>query len=57
MKNKNLQDLLDKVIQEEKNEINSLDDYSSHLIKGGYDELSLDDDGCSKLKGCSKIKN
>lgn len=57
MKNKNLQDLLNKVIQEEKSEINSLDEQSSQLIKGGNNDLSLDDDGCSKHKGCSKIKN
>ena len=57
MKSKRLSDLLNKVIQDEKNDITSLDDYSSHLIKGGEREFDEFDDGCSKVKGCSKIKN
>ncbi|WP_343688016.1 hypothetical protein [Chitinophaga sp.] len=55
MGNKNLQDLLKKVmIEENQKEISNLDDAASYMIRGGYDELELS--GCSKIKGCVKSK-
>jgi hypothetical protein len=53
MKNKNLQELFEKVMQEEKKEIKSLDEKSSALIKGGTGEGSSSPcivDNCSKIR-------
>lgn len=56
MGNKNLQDLLKKVmIEENQKEISKLDDAASYMIRGGK-ELDLEVDGCSKIKGCVKSK-
>lgn len=50
MENKNLEELLKKVIEENKKEndgnISSLDEKSSTLLKGG----EADPNGCSKIK-------
>lgn len=55
MGNKNLQDLLKKVmIEENQKEISTLDDAASYMIRGGLKELEVD--GCSKIKGCVKSK-
>ncbi|WP_307144309.1 hypothetical protein [Siphonobacter sp. SORGH_AS_1065] len=56
MKNRNLQDLFNKVMSEERNDIKSLDEKSSELIKGGAGSNAFDED-CTVKLGCSKIKN
>ncbi len=53
MKNKNLQDLFKKVLQEEKKEIKSLDEKSSQLIKGGTGDTEASP--CAPDFGCSKV--
>ncbi|ASZ12507.1 hypothetical protein KTO58_12030 [Chitinophaga pendula] len=59
MGNKNLQELLKKVmIEENQKEISSLDDSAAYMIRGGKELVSgIAVEGCSKIKGCVKSKD